>query len=163
MIVVVVGSGLDSFHSTESGLVVVCMNFWRFAYFRRGGGECSSFVWLLVSWLSGSADPLNPVLGRGEIAFDGVDGGSDGGTANASRGMHSDAIHYSGWCLAGEVIKGMAPLPPPKIGNKKTSPGTSSPPCISVVPEATHESMALEGRRVSSKSPSRVRDGVAGS
>ena len=162
MIVVVVGSGLDSFHSTEFGLVVDCRNFRRFAYFRRGGGKC--LVWFLLAscLLFAAPDPLNPVLGRWEIAFDGVDGGADGGTANAFRGMHSDAIHYSGWCLAGEVIKGMAPLPP-KSETKKTSPGTSSPPCISVVPEATHESMALEGRRVSSKSPSRVRDGVAGS
>ena len=81
MIVVVVGSGLDSFHSTESGLVV-CRNFRRFAYFRRDC-KCSSFVWLLASWLF-AADPLNPILGR-EIAFDGVDGGADGGAAKQKR------------------------------------------------------------------------------
>ena len=81
MIVVVVGSGLDSFHSTEFGLVVVCRNFRGFAHFRRGGGEC--LVWFLLAscLLFAAPDPLNPVLGRWEIAFDGVDGGADGGAA----------------------------------------------------------------------------------
>ena len=81
MIVVVVGSGLDSFHSTEFGLVVVCRNFRGFPYFRRGGGEC--LVWFLLAscLLFADPDPLNPVLGRREITFDGVDGGADGGAA----------------------------------------------------------------------------------
>ena len=71
--------------------MVVCRNFRRFAYFRRGGGECSSFVWLLASCLLFAApDPLNPVLGRREIAFDGVDGGADGGAAKTKT--------YSGAC-----------------------------------------------------------------
>ena len=85
MIVVVVGSGLDSFHSTEFGLVVVCGNFRGFAYFRRGGGEC--LVWFLLAscLLFAAPDPLNPVLGRWEIAFDGVDGGADGGAAKQKR------------------------------------------------------------------------------
>ena len=55
---------------------MVCRNFRRFAYFRRDC-KCSSFVWLLASWLF-AADPLNPILGQ-EIAFDSVDGGADGG------------------------------------------------------------------------------------
>ena len=81
MIVVVVGSGLDSFHSTEFGLVVVCRNLRGFAHFRRGGGEC--LVWFLLAscLLFAAPDPLNPVLGRREIAFNGVDGGADSGAA----------------------------------------------------------------------------------
>ena len=90
LIVVVVGSGLDSFHSTEFGLVVVCRNFRGFAHFRRGGGEC--LVWFLLAscLLFAAPDPLNPILGRREIAFDGVDGGADGGAEKTKT--------YSGAC-----------------------------------------------------------------